>query len=175
MGTNTEQAAPRRNAAVQHDCGRARPLVGAAVVGRNASIRNGKGVEPAGRYCPFISRATRFIEGGTISFSLKSQAMRLALYLESIHQTPNLSNTSYRESIGNLMRQFQELPAEQRKDGRLLGRLRIRDCGGLDAAAGCLVPVPARVLRREVKLQKHRETASQWPPETPACSHCKVK
>jgi len=101
--------------------------------------------------------------------------MRLALYLDSIYQTPNVSAASYRKCVGNFMRQFQELSAENRKEGGRLGRLRIRRSGDLEAAAGCLVPVPASALRREAKLQKRRDTASHWPPETPACFHCKVR
>lgn len=101
--------------------------------------------------------------------------MRLALYLHSIQQTPNVSGESYPECISNLMGQFQKLPAEQRKEGKRLGRIRIRDGGGLDAVAGYLVPVPAKALRREIRLQKRREKASQWPPESPACFQCRVR
>lgn len=101
--------------------------------------------------------------------------MRLALYLHSIQQTPNVSGESYPECISNLMGQFQDLPAEKRKEGRRLGRIRIRECGGLDAAAAYLVPVPAKALRHEIRLQKRREKASRWPPETPACFQCKVR
>lgn len=99
--------------------------------------------------------------------------MRLALYLDSIHQTPNVSGTSYRDSVGNLMRQFQKLPAEHRKEGRRLGRIRIHEGGGLDAVAACLAPVVAMTLRQEVRLQRRRQTASQWPLGTHACFQCK--
>jgi hypothetical protein len=73
------------------------------------------------------------------------------------------------------MRQFQELSDEQRKEGKRLGRIRIRKGGGLEAAAGFLVPVPAKTLRRQIRLQKRREKAKQWPSETPACFQCQVR
>lgn len=101
--------------------------------------------------------------------------MRLALYIHSLQLTPNVSGKSYSECVGNLMRQFQKLPDEQRKEGKRLGRIRIREGGGLDAAAGDLVPVPAKVLRQEIRLKKRREKASQWPADTPACFQCKVR
>jgi hypothetical protein len=107
--------------------------------------------------------------------SLKSQAMRLALYLDSVQQTPNVSGESYLDCIHSLMGQFQRLSVEQRKEARRLGRIRIRECGDLDAAAGYLVPVPTKAIRHELRLQKRREKASQWPAEMPACPQCKVR
>ena len=101
--------------------------------------------------------------------------MCLALYLQSTQQTPNVAGESYRDCVRNLMNQFQQLPVEQRKEGRRLARIHIRECGGLAAAAGDLVPVPAKVLRHEIRLQKRREKASQWPPKTPACPSCTVR
>jgi hypothetical protein len=73
------------------------------------------------------------------------------------------------------MRQFQKLPAEQRKEARRLGRIRIRESGSLDAVAGCLVPMTAMMLRQEIRLQRRRQTASQWPPGTHACLQCKFR
>jgi hypothetical protein len=66
------------------------------------------------------------IEGGNITPPMKLQAMRLALYLDSVQQTPNVSGNNYREYVMNLTRQFQQLAAEQRKDAKRLGRMRIR-------------------------------------------------
>ena len=100
--------------------------------------------------------------------------MRLALYLHSANQTPNASGESYPEWIRALMSQFQNLPPELRKEGKRLGRSRIREFG-LDAAAGFLIHVPTRAFRQQVRFQKRREKARQWPPETPACPHCKVR
>jgi hypothetical protein len=107
------------------------------------------------------------MEGGSITLPIKKQAMRLALYLDSIQQTPNVSGNNYREYVVDLSRQFQQLAPEQRKDAKRLGRMRIRECGDLDAAASYLVPVPTKRIRLELALQKHREKASRWPPETP--------
>jgi hypothetical protein len=101
--------------------------------------------------------------------------MRLALYLDSVQQTPNVSGESYPECIKSLMDQFQRLPEEQRKEARRLGRIRIRECGDLDAAAGHLVPMPTQAARHQLRLQKRREKASQWPADTPACTQCKVR
>ena len=115
------------------------------------------------------------MEGGSITPPIKLQAMRLALYLDSIQETPNVSGDNYREYVVNLSLQFQQLAAEQRKDAKRLGRMRIRECGDLAAAAGYLVPVPAKAAKLELAFQKRREKASQWPPETPACPHCKVR
>ncbi len=56
-----------------------------------------------------------------------------------------------------------------------LGRMRIRECGDLDAAAGYLLPVPAKVAKLQLACQKRREKASRWPLETPACPYCKVR
>lgn len=115
------------------------------------------------------------MEGGCITPPIRIQAMRLALYLDSIQQTPNVSGNNYREYVVNLSRQFQQLSAGQRKDAKRLGRMRIRECGDLDAAASHLVPVPAKKIRQELALQKRREKARRWPPETPACPRCKVR
>lgn len=115
------------------------------------------------------------MEGGSITPPIKIQVMRLALYLDSIQQTPNVSGDNYREYVVNLTRQFQQLSAEQREDAKRLGRMRIRECGDLNAAASHLVPVPAKKIRQELALQKRREKASRWPPETPACPRCKVR
>jgi hypothetical protein len=101
--------------------------------------------------------------------------MRLALYLDSIQQTPNVSGNNYREYVINLTRQFQQLAAEQRKDAKRLGRMRIRECGDLDAAGSHLVAIPTKRVLLELALGKRREKASQWPPEAPACPRCKVK
>lgn len=60
--------------------------------------------------------------------------MCLALYLQSIQQTPNVSGESYRGWVSNLMSQLQQLPGEQRKEAKRLGRIRILECGDLDAA-----------------------------------------
>jgi hypothetical protein len=114
------------------------------------------------------------MEGGSITHPIKLQAMRLALYLDLIQQAPNVSGNSYREYV-NLSRQFEQLAAEQRKDAKRIGRMRIRECGDLDAAASHLVPVPTKRIRLELALQKPREKASRWPPETPACPRCKVR
>ncbi len=99
--------------------------------------------------------------------------MRLALYLDSIHQTPNMSGRSYRECLGKLVRQFQKLSVEQRKEARRLGRIRIRNSASLDAVAGCLPAMTARALRQEIRFQRRRDTARHWPPGTPACFQCK--
>jgi hypothetical protein len=107
--------------------------------------------------------------------TLKNQAMRLALYLDVIQQTPNVSGEDYRECISNLMGQFEMLQPEQRKEGRRLGRIRIRERGGLDAAAGYLVPIPAKALRQQIRIQKRREKASRWPLDSPACFSCSVR
>jgi hypothetical protein len=115
------------------------------------------------------------MEGGSITPPIKIQVMRLALYLDSIQQTPNVSGNTYREYVVNLTRQFQQLAAEQRKDAKRLGRMRIRECGDLDAAASHLVPVPTKKIRLELAFQKRREKAGQWPLETPACPRCKVR
>lgn len=115
------------------------------------------------------------MEGGSITPPIKLQAMRLALYLDSIQETPNVSGKNYREYVVNLSRQFQQLAAEQRKDAKRLGRMRIRECGDLDAAASHLVPVPAKKVLLELALGKRREKARQWPLESPACSHCRVR
>src|SRR3984957_1598251 len=115
------------------------------------------------------------MEGGSITPPIKIQAMRLALYLDSIQQAPNISGNSYREYVVNLSCQFQQLAAEQRKDAKRLGRMRIRECGHLDAAASHLVPVPPKTIRLELAFQKRREKAGQWPLETPACPRCKVR
>jgi len=101
--------------------------------------------------------------------------MRLALYLDSIQQTPNVSGNNYREYVVNLGRQFQQLAPEQRKDAKRLGRMRIRECGDLDAAASHLVPVPTKTIRMELAFQKRREKAGRWPAETPACPRCRVR
>lgn len=101
--------------------------------------------------------------------------MRLALYLDSIQEAPNVSGESYRAYVGNLSHQYQQLSAEQRKEAKSLGRMRIRECGSLEAAAGHLVPMPAKTARMELAFQKRREKASQWPPESPACSRCKIR
>lgn len=101
--------------------------------------------------------------------------MRLALYLDSIQQTPNVSGNNYREYVVNLSRQLEQLAPEQRKHAKRLGRMRIRECGDLNAAASHLVPVPAKTRRLELAFQKRREKASRWPPETPACPRCKVR
>lgn len=77
--------------------------------------------------------------------------MRLALYLDSIQQTPNVSGNSYREYI--VSRQFQQLAAAQRKDAKRFGRIRIRECGDLDVAASHLVPVPIKTIRLELAFQ----------------------
>jgi hypothetical protein len=103
------------------------------------------------------------MEGGSITPPIKIQVMRLALYLDSIQQTPNVSGNNYREYVVNLTRQFQQLAAEQRKDAKRLGRMRIRECGDLDAAASHLVPVPTKKIRLELAFQKRREKAGQWP------------
>lgn len=89
--------------------------------------------------------------------------MRLALYLNSIQQTPNVSGNNYREYVVNLSRQFQQLAAEERKDAKRLGRMRIRECGDLDAVASHLVPVPTKKIRLELAFQKRREKAGRWP------------
>lgn len=115
------------------------------------------------------------MEGGSITPPIKLQAMRLALYLDSIQETPNVSGDNYREYVVNLSRQFEQLAPEQRRDAKRLGRMRIRECGDLAAAASHLVPVPAKRVLLELALGKRREKARQWPPETPACSHCKVR
>jgi hypothetical protein len=115
------------------------------------------------------------MEGGSITPPIKSQAMRLALYLDSIQQTPNISGNNYREYVVNLSRQFQQLAFEERKDAKRLGRMRIRECGDLDAAASYLVPVPPKRIRLELAFQKRREKASRWPAETPACPRCRVR
>jgi len=99
--------------------------------------------------------------------------MRLALYLDSIHQTPNMSARTYRKCVGQLMHQFRNLPAEQRKEAKRLGRIRIHEGGGLDAVAACLAPVVAMTLRQEIRLQRRRQTASHWPLGTHACFQCK--
>jgi hypothetical protein len=101
--------------------------------------------------------------------------MRLALYLDSIQQKPNVSGNNYREYVVNLSRQLEQLAPEQRKDAKRLGRMRIRECGDLDAAASHLVPVPTKRIRLELALQKRREKAGRWPPETPPCPRCKVR
>jgi hypothetical protein len=101
--------------------------------------------------------------------------LRLALYLDSVGQTPNVSGETYPERINSLMGQFQRLSAEQRKEARLLAKVRIRQCGDLDAAASYLVPTPGKAVRHEMRLQKRREKPSQWPLETPACPQCKVR
>jgi hypothetical protein len=101
--------------------------------------------------------------------------MRLALYLDSIQQTPNVSGEDYRECISNLVGQFEKLQTEQRKEGRRLGRIRIREGGGLDAAAGYLVPTPAKALRQQIKILKRLEKASRWPLNSPACLSCTVR
>lgn len=121
------------------------------------------------------TQRNRSIEGGIITPSLRYQVMRLALYLDSIQLTPNVSGENYSECVVNLNSQFQKLPAEQTKEGRRLGRMRIRECGDLVTAAGHLVPVPAKAARLELALQKRREKESHWPPETPACPRCKVR
>jgi hypothetical protein len=107
--------------------------------------------------------------------SIKSQAMRLALYLSSVQQLPSVWGESYREYVDDLTRQFQQLQAEQREEAKRLGRMRIRECGDLEAAVGHLVPVPAKVARMERAFQRRREKARQWPPEAPACPECKVR
>jgi hypothetical protein len=101
--------------------------------------------------------------------------MRLALYLDSIQQVPNVSGESYREYVGNLSRQYQNLSGEQRKEAKSLGRMRIRECGSLETAARHFVPIPAKAARMELAFQRRREKASLWPPESPACSRCKVR
>jgi hypothetical protein len=101
--------------------------------------------------------------------------MRLALYLDSIQQKPNVSGNNYREYVVNLGRQLEQLAPEQRKDAKRLGQMRIRECGDLDAAASHLVPVPTKRIRLELALQKRREKAGRWPPETPPCPRCKVR
>jgi hypothetical protein len=101
--------------------------------------------------------------------------MRLTLYLDSIQQMPNVSGETYPELIKNLMSQFENLQTEQRKEGRRLGRIRIRECGGLDAAAAYLVPVPAKALRQQIRIQKRRERTSKWPMDSPACYRCTVR
>ena len=58
----------------------------------------------AGSCGQFIARnETNPLKEATSHPSLKSQAMRLALYLHSIQQTPNVSGESYPECVGNLM------------------------------------------------------------------------
>jgi hypothetical protein len=115
------------------------------------------------------------MEGGSLTPPIKLQAMRLALYLDSIHQTPNVSGNSYREYLVNLSRQFQQLSTEQRKNAKRTGRMRLRECGDLDAAASHLVSVPTKTIRLELAFQKRREKAGRWPLETPACPWCRVR
>jgi hypothetical protein len=85
--------------------------------------------------------------------------MRLALYLDSIQQTPNVSGNNYREYVVNLSRQLEQLAPEQRKHAKRLGRMRIRECGDLNAAASHLVPVPAKKILMELAFEKRREKA----------------
>jgi hypothetical protein len=101
--------------------------------------------------------------------------MRLALYLDSIQLTPNVSGKNYREYVVNLSRQLEQLAPEQRKEGKRRGRMRIRECGDLDAAASHLAPVPTKKILMELAFEKRREAACRWPPETPACPRCKVR
>jgi hypothetical protein len=101
--------------------------------------------------------------------------MRLALYLDSIDKTPTVSGETYPERIKNLTSQFENLQIEQRKEGRRIGRIRIRESGGLDAAAAYLVPIPAKAQRRQIRIQKRREITSRWPLDSPACYRCTVR
>src|SRR5258707_1109565 len=52
------------------------------------------------------------MEGGSITPPIRNQAMRLAVYLDSIQQTPNVSGNNYREYVVNLSRQLEPISAK---------------------------------------------------------------
>lgn len=85
----------------------------------------------------------------------RRHALRLALYLDCAGASPVLVGSSYRMYCRSLSRQLASLPLELRRQGRTAGRKRIREEGGLQRAAGHLVPIPAPGPARRTKEEHH--------------------
>ena len=97
----------------------------------------------------------------------------MALYLHSIGIAPELIGRSYREYLGSLGRQMQQLDPELRREAKRRGRRIAREVG-LEKAVGHLVHKPRDpVIQRVAKARLHK--LLNWPPETPPCPSCRVK